>query len=78
MRMVLGYDKGRRSGHAVLTVRNGGDWLVLDHLALRPLAATDLSGFVPLFSFNTHGVSLLAMPYNRQPDLQIASTKLKF
>jgi predicted transglutaminase-like cysteine proteinase len=78
LRMVLGYDKGRRSGHAVLAVRNDGDWLVLDHLAPRPLDATDLSGFVPLFSFNTHGVSLLAMPYTRQPHAQIASTKLKF
>src|SRR5262245_13813900 len=56
LRMVLGYDKGRRSGHAVLAVRNDGDWLVLDHLAPRPLPAADLTGFVPLFSLNAHGV----------------------
>jgi predicted transglutaminase-like cysteine proteinase len=75
LRMILGYDKGRRSGHAVLAVRNDGDRFILDHLAPRPLAPTDLLGFVPLFSFNASGVNFLAMPYTPRSHLQIAGAK---
>ena len=63
LRMVVGYDNGRMSGHAVLAVRDEGRWLFLDHAAERPLAAVDMRSFVPLFSFDTRGVRLLVTPY---------------
>ena len=63
LRMVVGYDRGRKSGHAVLAARDEGRWLILDHTAARLLATFDMRGFVPLFSFDARGVNLLATPY---------------
>jgi predicted transglutaminase-like cysteine proteinase len=63
LRMVLGYDQERMTGHAVLAVHNGDDWLILDQPAHRLVAAVDMHGYVPLFSFGARGVSLLVMPY---------------
>ena len=63
LRMVLGYDQQRMTGHAVLAVHDGDDWLILDQPAHRLVAAVEIYGYVPLFSFGTRGVSLLVMPY---------------
>ena len=63
LRMVLGYHRERMTGHAVLAVHDGDDWLILDQPAHRLVAAVDIYGYVPLFSFGTRGVSLLVMPY---------------
>jgi predicted transglutaminase-like cysteine proteinase len=63
LRMVLGYHQQRMTGHAVLAVRDGDDWLILDQPAYRLVAAVDMDGYVPLFSFGTRGVRLLVMPY---------------
>ena len=63
LRMLVGYDNGRMSGHAVLAVRDEGTWLFLDHATERPLATVDMRSFVPLFSFDTRGVRLLVTPY---------------
>jgi predicted transglutaminase-like cysteine proteinase len=76
LRMVLGYDRLRASGHAILAVRNDGDWLVLDHLAQRGVPAAAMYHFVPLFSFNSRGVNLLAMPYIGHAMAAVAHTPL--
>ena len=61
--MVLGYHRERMTGHAVLAVHDGDDWLILDQPEYSLMAAVDMRGYVPLFSFGARGVSLLVMPY---------------
>jgi predicted transglutaminase-like cysteine proteinase len=72
LRLVLVRDTAVRQDHAVLAVRDGGRWLILDNRHLMLLEATMLPQFTPLFALDHKGVSLFAAPYaaQRAPDRQ--------
>lgn len=63
LRLVLVRDRAVRQDHAVLAVRHGDKWLILDNRHLRVDDAQDIGNFTPLFAINERGVQLFARPY---------------
>ena len=63
LRLLLVRDRAVRQDHAVLAVRDGGRWLVLDNRHLMLSETTSLPQFTPLFALDHQGVSLFAAPY---------------
>jgi predicted transglutaminase-like cysteine proteinase len=63
MRLLLVRDRRVQQDHAVLAVRSDGEWLILDNRTLTLTTASSLPHFLPLFSLNQDGVSLVAAPY---------------
>lgn len=55
LRIVVLEDTARRLAHAVLTVRLGGEILVLDNLAPAPLPQAQLGHYQPYYSVNELG-----------------------
>jgi hypothetical protein len=51
--------------HAVLAVREGGRWLVLDNRRDAIADAAELPHYTPLFALDAEGVKLYAAPYAR-------------
>jgi predicted transglutaminase-like cysteine proteinase len=74
LRLLLVRDRAVRQDHAVLAVRDNGQWLILDnrHAALAETGM--LPQFAPLFTLDHNGVSLFASPYaaRQTPDVQPA------
>jgi predicted transglutaminase-like cysteine proteinase len=67
LRLLLVRDRAVRQDHAVLAVRDGGRWLVLDNRHLMLSEPTSLPQFTPLFALDHQGVSLFAAPYAVRP-----------
>jgi len=63
LRILLVRDRKVREDHAVLTVRNGDKWSVLDNRTLAVATDNELLHFTPLFALDNGGVSLFASPY---------------
>jgi len=63
MRILLGNDTSVREAHAVLAVRQGGHWLVLDNRRSVILEDAESRHLVPLFAIDREGVKLFAAPY---------------
>lgn len=66
LRILLVRDRKAREDHAVLTVRNGDAWAVLDNRSSALAIDSDLRHFTPLFALDDDGVSLFASPYLTQ------------
>jgi len=68
LRLLLVRDRAVSQDHAVLAVRDNGQWLILDnrHAALAETAM--LPHFAPLFVLDHTGVSLFASPYAARPE----------
>lgn len=62
MRMVLVRDTSIRLDHAVLAVRQDGEWLVLDNRKSFVTDTTELNHYMPLFALDHEGVKLFAAP----------------
>jgi len=67
LRLVLVRDRAAGQDHAVLAVRQGGRWIVLDNRNLAMAESADLSHFTPLFAIDHQGVKLFAAPYAQRP-----------
>ena len=63
MRVLLARDLAVREDHAVLAVREGGRWMILDNRSMAPIADSDVRNFMPLFALDQEGVKLFAAPY---------------
>jgi predicted transglutaminase-like cysteine proteinase len=63
LHLLLVRDNAVRLDHAVLAVRDAGQWLILDNRWDRPTADTELHQFAPLFALDEQGVKLFAAPY---------------
>jgi len=63
MRVLLVRDLAVREDHAVLAVREGGRWMILDNRSMAPIADSDVRNFMPLFALDQEGVKLFAAPY---------------
>jgi len=66
LRLVLVRDRGA-GDHAVLAVRNGSRWLVLDNRHLIMADSAELTQFTPLFAIDHQGVKLFVAPYVQRP-----------
>jgi predicted transglutaminase-like cysteine proteinase len=66
LRILLVRDRKVREDHAVLTVRNGGTWTVLDNRTSALALDSELLHFTPLFALDNDGVNLFASPYLTQ------------
>jgi predicted transglutaminase-like cysteine proteinase len=71
LRLLLVRDRAVRQDHAVLAVRDGGRWLVLDNRHLMLADTSMLPQFTPLFTLDHHGVSLFAAPYVAWPVVEV-------
>ncbi|MBR0956648.1 transglutaminase-like cysteine peptidase [Bradyrhizobium japonicum] len=68
LRLLVAWDKDVRSHHAVLAVRDGGTWLVLDNRWSRPIADGEASFLTPLFALNAGGVQQVTATRPRPAD----------
>ena len=66
LRILLGRDKAAREDHAVLAVKNGANWIILDNRTMNTSEDVAARHFVPLFAIDQAGVSLFASPYFSQ------------
>jgi predicted transglutaminase-like cysteine proteinase len=62
MRMVLVRDTSIRIDHAVLAVRQDGEWLILDNRKSFAAEPGELRHYTPLFALDHEGVKLFAAP----------------
>jgi predicted transglutaminase-like cysteine proteinase len=65
VRLLIVHDRNARQDHAVASVRQGGQWLMLDNRHDILLEQKDARHFVPLFALDRDGVKLFAAPYDR-------------
>ncbi len=65
LRLLIVHDRNARQDHAVASVRQGGQWLMLDNRHDILLEQKDARHFVPLFALDRDGVKLFAAPYDR-------------
>ncbi len=70
LRILLVRDNVSREDHAFLSVRNDGNWLVLDNRWSTISPAKDYSRFLPLFAIDQDGVKLFAAPLEHLSSLQ--------
>jgi predicted transglutaminase-like cysteine proteinase len=75
LHVLLVRDNAVHLDHAVLAVREGAHWLILDNRWSRLTADAELHQFAPLFALGEDGVKLFAAPYaalggkpGREPD----------
>lgn len=66
LRILLGRDKAAREDHAVLAVRDGSSWIILDNRTMNTVEDSTARHFVPLYALDPTGVSLFASPYMSQ------------
>ncbi|MFZ5734792.1 MAG: transglutaminase-like cysteine peptidase [Pseudomonadota bacterium] len=66
LRILLGRDKAAREDHAVLAVRDGASWIILDNRTMNTVEDTAARHFVPLYALDRTGVNLFASPYLSQ------------
>ncbi len=67
LRLLLVRDRAVSQDHAVLAVRDNGQWLILDNRHATLAETGMLPHFGPLFALDHTGVSLFASPYAAQP-----------
>jgi predicted transglutaminase-like cysteine proteinase len=67
LRLLLVRDRAVGQDHAVLAVRDGGRWLILDNRHLMLVETKTLPQFTPLFALDHEGVKLFAAPYAARP-----------
>lgn len=63
LRILLGRDRAAREDHAVLAVKAGASWIILDNRSANTSADADFTHFTPLYAVDQAGVSLFASPY---------------
>ncbi|OQW54177.1 MAG: hypothetical protein A4S14_01700 [Proteobacteria bacterium SG_bin9] len=63
LRILLGRDKIAREDHAVLAVRDGASWIILDNRTMNTVEDGNARHFVPLYALDQTGVNLFASPY---------------
>jgi predicted transglutaminase-like cysteine proteinase len=63
LRVLLVRDRNVREDHAVLAIRNGEAWTVLDNRSSALTPDRELRHFKPLFALDSGGVNLVASPY---------------
>lgn len=66
LRILLVRDRKVREDHAVLSIRHGGVWTVLDNRNMILTPDRELAHFTPLFALDQSGVGLFASPYLSQ------------
>jgi predicted transglutaminase-like cysteine proteinase len=76
LRIVLVHDNAVRVDHAVLAVRDGKQWLILDNRWNTLYTDQELKQFKALFVVEKHGVSYLAKMF-RLSDGKVAAPKLR-
>ena len=62
LRLLVGRDRMARLDHAVLAVRDGGQWLILDNRWDGLAEDTDSRRFEPLFALDDQGTKLVTFP----------------
>jgi len=76
LRLLLVRDRAVNQDHAVVAVRDNGQWLILDNRHLALSEPGQLPQFAPLFALGHNGVSLFAAPYaarQEEPQVQPAA-----
>jgi predicted transglutaminase-like cysteine proteinase len=63
LRLLLVRDTSIRQDHAVLAVREGGRWLILDNRWTVVPESSEVRHLMPLFAIDHRGVKLFAAPY---------------
>lgn len=63
--LVIGRDRAMRADHAVLAVRVGSDYRILDNFTDRVLDDSEVRDFLPTFSFSSSHTWLHGMPAAR-------------
>jgi predicted transglutaminase-like cysteine proteinase len=63
LRLVLVRDRRAGEDHAVLAVRSGERWMILDNRYDSVVPDADVRHFTPLYAINKDGVALFAAPY---------------
>jgi predicted transglutaminase-like cysteine proteinase len=76
VRIVLVRHLGLGEAHAVVSVRDADKWLVLDNLRTAVVEDQAIKNFLPLFTLNQQGVSLLAGSFYRSARGKSFSSKL--
>ena len=76
VQIVLVRHLGLGEAHAVVSVREADKWLVLDNLSTAVVEDQAIKTFMPLFSLNQQGVSLLAGSFYRSTRGKSFSSKL--
>ena len=76
VRIVLVRHMGLSEAHAVLSAREADKWLVLDNLRTAVVEDEAIKNFLPLFTLNQQGVSLLAGSFYRSTRGKSFSSKL--
>lgn len=66
LRILLVRDRKVREDHAVLSIRHGDVWTMLDNRNMILTQDRELTHFTPLFALDQSGVSLFASPYLSQ------------
>jgi len=66
LRVLLVRDRNVREDHAVLAIRNGEAWTVLDNRSSALAPDGELRHFKPLYALDSSGVNLFASPYLSQ------------
>jgi len=62
LRLVLAHNRSDGNVHAVLAVRDGGRWLILNNRRMAPLAEADEDDLDPLFALDAGGVRQFVTP----------------
>ena len=68
LRFVIVRDAARQTDHAVVAVRDGQDWLILDNRNMLILNADDARQYQPLFSLNQQSIRTFASAADRITD----------
>jgi predicted transglutaminase-like cysteine proteinase len=63
LRLVLVRDRRAGEDHAVLAVRSGERWMILDNRYDSVVPDAEIRHFTPLYAINRDGVALFAAPY---------------
>ena len=66
LRVLLVRDRNVREDHAVLAIRSGETWTVLDNRNSALAPDSELGHFKPLYALDSDGVNLFASPYLSQ------------
>jgi predicted transglutaminase-like cysteine proteinase len=74
LRVLLVRDRNVREDHAVLAIRNGEAWTVLDNRSSALAPDNELRHFKPLYALDNGGVNLFASPYLSQRQTVQAKT----
>lgn len=54
--LIIVHNSARKEDHMVVSVYEGGQWLLLDNLTMTLVKDTDRTGYVPMFVLDETGV----------------------